>query len=204
MHRNITTAASVAPTSRFTSEKHANAPRRAIWNCLGFVGVMCALVGCATAPSPRGPADIEGREQGEPRASTGLVSAAPRASTGVNGAESSDDAAAMARLPWLSPSHVGAAVRAHRDDFQACQALGDVLSQREDGAVTVGWAVRANGSVNRVTLGPSTFQSASINSCVLGVARQVKFPRSASPAEVSWTVQFRGASHGPLADATLR
>jgi hypothetical protein len=107
-------------------------------------------------------------------------------------------------VSWLSPSHIGAAVRAHHVEFQACQALGDLESQREDGAVTVGWLVKADGSVNGVTVGHSTFVSQSINACVLDVARQVTFPRSAAPTQVSWTVKFRGAPHGRLADASSR
>lgn len=105
---------------------------------------------------------------------------------------------------WLSPSHVGAAVRARHVDFQACQALGDLEARREDGAVTVGWLVKADGSVNQVTVGHSTFASRRINACVLDVARQVTFPRSAAPTEVSWTVKFRGATQGRLADASTR
>ncbi len=109
-----------------------------------------------------------------------------------------------AELPWLSPSHIGAAVREHQGEFQACQALGDLVSRREDGSVTVGWAVQANGAVKQVTVGPSSFDSNRINGCVLGVARQVRFPASASPTHVSWTVKFRGAAHEPVADATPR
>jgi hypothetical protein len=107
-------------------------------------------------------------------------------------------------LSWLSPSHIGAAVRAHHGDFRACQALGDLESQREDGAVTVGWLVKADGSVTRVTVGQSSFSSQRINACVLDVAKQVTFPRSAAPTHVSWTVKFRGAPHGPFADASPR
>ena len=91
-------------------------------------------------------------------------------------------------------------MRAHHEDFQACQALGDLESRREDGAVTVGWLVLPDGSVNDVTVGPSTFQSSRINACVLNVAKQVTFPRSGSPANISWTLEFRGASsHAPIA-----
>lgn len=168
---------------------------------------MCASVGCATPPRvARAAADVSALEQGGARARPAVRSdeaepallAVANQDVGANGSLSGAD------LPWLSPSHIGVAVRARHGDFQACQALGDVLARRVDGAVTVGWAVRANGSVNQVTLGPSTFASDSINSCVLDVARQVTFPRSAAPTQVSWTVRFRGASHRPLADATIR
>ena len=168
---------------------------------------MCAIVGCAT-PTPvvraadgrvleevtaRSPRPVVRSNEAEP-ARLAIANEDVGVSANVTGAD----------LPWLSPSHIGAAVRAHHRDFQACQALGDVLARRVDGAVTVGWAVRANGSVNRVTLGPSTFASVSINTCVLDVARQVTFPRSAAPTQVSWTVKFRGAPQQPLADATVR
>jgi uncharacterized membrane protein len=162
---------------------------------------MCAIVGCSSTPSARDASDLRRHDAMDPNAPIA-------ASGGENPSFASADAASASSssrsLPWLSASLVGAAVRAHRQDFQACQALGDVLSQREDGAVTVGWAVRANGSVRQVTLGRTTFHEPSINDCVLRVARQVRFPASAAPAQVSWTVQFRGAAQEPLADATRR
>ncbi|HTV19362.1 MAG TPA: AgmX/PglI C-terminal domain-containing protein [Polyangiaceae bacterium] len=184
--------------------------RRAASRCLGFVCIIGAVGACTTAASPP-------RDAADERALVAVAESPPlaanverRSSTAreevaaPSEAVASDEARSDVDLPWLSPSHIGAAVRAHHSDFQACQALGDLESQREDGSVTVGWAVRANGSVNRVTLGSTTFSSAGINSCVLGVAKQVTFPASAAPTQVSWTVKFRGAAHAPLADATLR
>lgn len=168
---------------------------------------MCATVGCAAANSPVRDASLASNaELSEAPLSSGaplsaldaeLLTAASVAPTSAASSDSSEPA-----LEWLSPSHIGAAVRAHHGDFQACQALGDLESRREDGAVTVGWLVKADGSVNRVTVGHSTFTSRSINACVLDVARQVTFPRSAAPTEVSWTVKFRGAPHEPLAAST--
>jgi hypothetical protein len=179
--------------------------RRSSAHRVGLAALLCAIVGCASStPSPRDATDEVAFL--EPAA------ASPAHSAPLHGDEPSSRAgqpaarrrAASARgdadLPWLNPSHVGAAVRAHHDDFQACQALGDLESRREDGAVTVGWLVLPDGSVNDVTVGPSTFQSVRINSCVLDVAKQVTFPRSGSPASISWTLEFRGASsHAPLA-----
>jgi hypothetical protein len=102
-------------------------------------------------------------------------------------------------LPWLSPSHVAAAVRAQEPSFGACQTLGN--SPSRDGAVTVGWLVGPDGSVANVTLGKSTFASDLVNQCVLSVARQVTFPASASSAQVYWTVRLRGSEAGPIAEA---
>jgi hypothetical protein len=166
--------------------------------------MMCAIVGCAPPPSARDAADLRSADELAPNAPVAgneLENAEPAPVMSVAAVPERERATS---LPWLSASLVGAAVRAHRDDFQACQALGDVLSQRADGAVTVGWAVRADGSVHQVTLGRSTFSQATINECVLRVALQVTFPASAAPTQVSWTVQFRGAPQGPLADATPR
>jgi hypothetical protein len=179
---------------------------RAGWHGFGFVCVIGAVSACAsTASLPRSAADdpaSPAAAAGAPRSAhsdIGDTRAAPAAP-----ATASSDARDNADLPWLSPSHVGAAVRAHHASFQACQALGDLESQREDGTVTVGWAVRANGSVNGVTLGASTFASEGINACVLDVAKEVTFPPSASPVQVSWTVEFRGEPQAPVADVTLR
>jgi hypothetical protein len=191
-------------------DKEMNGPRRAWAHGFGFVYVIGAVSACATAAAPA-------RDAADEQVFAAVSSSAQRSSNSSIGEaptgrdSSSADAATVdparsvdAELPWLSPRHIGAAVRAHHADFQACQALGDLESQREDGAVTVGWAVQANGNVRGVTLGSTTFASEGINACVLGVARQVTFPASASPAQVSWTVKFRGAPPAPLADATPR
>lgn len=187
---------------------------RAAWRYLGFVCLIGAVGGCATAAAPpRGAVDTRDRSARTASATRSVDSgigndASPTQSSLATSSSSSEqpassDARSDVDLPWLSPSHVGAAVRAHHSDFQACQALADLESQREDGAVTVGWAVQANGSVRGVTLGSSTFASQGINACVLGVAKKVTFPASAAPTHVSWTVKFRGSPPAPLADATL-
>ena len=103
-------------------------------------------------------------------------------------------------LPWLSPSHVAAAVREQEPAFVACQAFSNEARAR-DGAVTVGWLVDPDGSVAEVTLGRSTFSSDLVNECVLSVARQVSFPASASSAQVFWTIRLRGSEPGPYAEA---
>jgi hypothetical protein len=195
----------VSPTSL---DKEMNGLRRAFGHGFGFVCGIGALSACATAVSPpRGAADEQGSSavasSASRSANTG-IGEAPRALASSAPTASLESRRVDADLPWLSPTHIGAAVRQHHADFQACQALGDLESQREDGAVTVGWAVQANGSVKGVTLGSSTFVSDGINACVLGVAQKVTFPASAAPTQVSWTVKFRGAPHAPLADATVR
>jgi hypothetical protein len=202
MHRNTRTAAPRVPSPRLTRNEPSHGRPRAVWHWIGLATLVGAIGACAAPPLPRDAADVTVEGELE---TNGLVPIEPRAERVSSGKQPMDaEGATAARLPWLSSSHIGVAVRAHSDDFQSCQALGDVLSQREDGRVTVGWAVRPNGSVHHVTLGPSTFRSDSINSCVLGVARQVTFPPSAAATEVSWTLQFRGASHEPMATATLR
>jgi hypothetical protein len=104
-------------------------------------------------------------------------------------------------LDYLSPSRVGAAVRAHQAEFLACQALADLETRRAPGSVTVGWLVEANGSVASVQLGRSSFNSDRVNQCVLAVAKGMSFPRSPVRTQVSWTVKFQGSASGPLAEA---
>ena len=159
---------------------------------------MYALVGCAGASTPARDASAPAHAEAH------ALVAAPSTTRPAIERASAHAAPHAEELSWLSPSHVGAAVRAHHGDFQACQALGDLESGREDGAITVGWLVRPDGSVNEVTVGPTTFRSARINACVLDVAKQVTFPPSAATTNVSWTVKFRGASHAPVAEANLR
>jgi hypothetical protein len=207
MHRNLKSAALLSPSPRLPWNKRSNGTRQTAWQCPGFAGILCAILGCATPPPVARAADgrvLEEDTARSPRPPVRANEAEPALLAVANPDVGVSADLSGADLPWLSPGHIGAAVRARHGDFQACQALGDVLARRVDGTVTVGWAVRANGSVNQVTLGPSTFVGDSINTCVLDVARQVTFPRSAAPTQVSWTVKFRGASQEPLADATVR
>jgi hypothetical protein len=50
-------------------------------------------------------------------------------------------------------------------------------------------------------VGQSSFEGNRVNDCVLSVAKQVTFPASPAPTQVSWTVKFRGAANEPLAGA---
>jgi TonB family protein len=130
----------------------------------------------------------------------------------VEATQNSEDAASTPRplqpaphpeLAWLSPRHIGAAVRAHHGAFTACQTLADNSSRHREGVVTLGWLVKTDGSVTDVTVGPSSFESDRVNHCVLSVAKRVTFPPSSVQARVSWTVKFQGASNASLANAGL-
>lgn len=116
---------------------------------------------------------------------------------------SSGSTAPRRQLPWLGPSHVAAAVRAHEPAFVACQAFSNEPTAA-GGKVTVGWLVDPDGKVAEVTLGRSSFASDLVNECVLSVARHVAFPASASSAQVFWTIRLGGAERGPLAEAAPR
>ena len=183
--------------------EHDSDPRRSATLRIGFAAVVWVFLACGGS-APTAQDATRALEPSEAESSSPEVAELHRRDDARASAPAARGSAergqASSELPWLNPSHVGAAVRAHHDDFQACQALGDLESRREDGAVTLGWLVLPDGSVNDVTVGPSTFRSASINACVLGVAKQVTFPRSAAPTNISWTLEFRGASsHAPLA-----
>jgi TonB family protein len=104
-------------------------------------------------------------------------------------------------LSWLSPRHVGAAVRAQQQAFSACQTLAGLEGPPRDAAVTLSWSVSADGSVDDVAVGESSFDSESVDDCVLAVARKVSFPASPARTQVSWTVKFTGLGREPLAEA---
>jgi hypothetical protein len=159
-------------------------------------------VGCTHAPARPGP--------GAPSSSADVAAARLEAEPGTQSNSSEDsgvhEAASSsrergARLASLSPRHVGAAVREQYEAFSACQALADIETLKRDGAVTVGWLVETDGSIKAVNVAATTFSSVRVNECVLGAARQVRFPATASRAEVTWTVNFRGAAGGPVAEA---
>lgn len=104
-------------------------------------------------------------------------------------------------LAYLSPQHVAAAVRRHQAAFVACQALAELEARRAAGSVTVGWLVEADGRVLEARVGRSSFGSARVNACILGVASAMSFPASPARTEVSWTVRFAGGASGPFAEA---
>lgn len=106
------------------------------------------------------------------------------------------------QVPYLSPGHVAAAVRAHHSEFVACHALADLESRRGAGSVTVGWLVDVDGSVVRARVGRTSFASPRVNQCVLDVAEGMTFPPSPMRTEVSWTVHFQGSPSGRVAEAT--
>jgi len=171
------------------------------WACVGIAPVLFAL-GCSSGRTPAhtpeasissSDAISEGAEPSPSDPEHAPRSTAPAAPAHASRARSGPV------LPWLSPSHVAAAVRAQEPAFGACQTLGN--SPSRDGAVAVGWLVGPDGSVANVTLGNSTFSSELVNQCVLSVARQVTFPASASSAQVYWTVRLRGSEAGAIAEA---
>jgi hypothetical protein len=170
-----------------------------------FVGVSLGFLwtlGCAAAPAAaQSPAESPGASEGEPAAETASIEhRAPGAEHAEVVRVSAGAGTPRRVLPWLSPSHVAAAVRAQEPAFVACQAFNNEPSARS-GAVTVGWLVDPDGSVAEVTLGRSTFASDLVNECVLSVARHVSFPASASSAQVFWTIRLTGSERGPLAEA---
>jgi len=181
--------------ARELTPDHGVPIRLAPWLLLWGLG--CAASAPALAPDGTSSSAAEATRN---RAESGSTSSASNeAGPAQTAADRSDEALARRPVAWLSPSHVGAAVRAHNGEFSACQTLAALESRREDGAVTVGWLVERDGSVDEVTLGPSTFASAKVNDCVLSVARAVTFPPSSAPTQVSWTVKFHGSLSGPLA-----
>lgn len=172
------------------------AAQRATW--LVLLALACSSAG-QTGPNAASPGTPAAPPQTLDESAYGATSdaASERAAAGLPAPNAAD----RAELPWLSPRHVGAAVRAHHGAFRACQTLADMSSQHRDGAVTVGWLVKTDGSVDDVTVGPSSFESARVNHCVLSVAKRVTFPPSSVQAHVSWTVKFRGTSDASLAEA---
>lgn len=191
---------------RTVGEQTITGMQRNIAHC-AFVGVLLGFqwtLGCAAAPSSaQSPAESATNSEGgtaDEQAGSIAHRVPARAAQGELIHVSSSVGAPRRVLPWLSPSHVAAAVRAQEPAFVACKAFNDETSAR-DGVVTVGWLVDPDGRVAEVTLGRSTFASDLVNECVLSVARQVTFPASASSAQVFWTIEMRGAESGPFAEA---
>ena len=108
--------------------------------------------------------------------------------------------AATARVAWLSPRHVSAAVRVQHGAFSACRTLaGSAYEATGDDAITLGWCVEPSGAVSEVALDRTTFENPRINECMLSVAREVRFPAPPTRTEVSWTVRFRDTDDDQLA-----
>lgn len=104
-----------------------------------------------------------------------------------------------AATAWLDSRAVANAVRPHHGAFNTCHRLAASSALNEQGEVTVGWLVQPSGIIEETRVARSTFSNSDVSDCVLSVAMRVKFPASRSPAEVSWTVRFRGSVDGRLA-----
>jgi hypothetical protein len=162
-----------------------------------------AAAACATAAPPtakhtaQAPVAVDIEAAGVAGAPEAAMTAPPK---GVNAAPTEPvSSETHPRVAWLSARHISQAVQAQHAAFSACRTLGDADDPRRDAAVTLGWAVKANGGVRRVTIDQSTFDSTQVNDCVLSVARDVRFPASTAPTEVSWTVRFQRPAGNRLA-----
>jgi hypothetical protein len=102
----------------------------------------------------------------------------------------SRDAGKLRRRRGLEPAQISAVVRAGYLAFGGCQAL-DADAQSRDGAVTVDWIVRPDGTVNEVSVIDSSFDSAQVDDCVADVARGLIFPEADSSTRVAWKVRFQ-------------
>jgi len=185
-------------------------PTRSIWHWQRALhGVIVLALGCSAHVSPARDASASGATNQSVEPLRIAESATPEGAAPDGGSLPSGATALLVtaeaepepELAYLSPSRVGATVRAHQAEFLACQALADLESRRGPGSVTVGWLVDANGSVAAVQLGRSSFESDRVNECVLAVARSMSFPRSPVRTQVSWTVKFQGAAGGSFAEA---
>jgi hypothetical protein len=96
----------------------------------------------------------------------------------------------LRRRRALEPSQISAVVRSGYLAFGGCQAL-DADAQSRDGAVTVDWIVRPDGTVNEVSVIDSSFASRQVDDCVADVARGLKFPEADSSTRVAWKVRFQ-------------
>jgi hypothetical protein len=97
---------------------------------------------------------------------------------------------ARKRKHGLEPAQISEVVRAGYLAFGGCQAL-DAEAQSRDGAVTVDWIVRPDGTVYEVSVIASSFDSPQVDDCVADVARGLKFPEAGSSTRVAWKVRFQ-------------
>jgi TonB family protein len=201
-----TTGVRVGLPSTQHGQKHSASPSRPLFPPSSRTGAL-ALVLLALACSPGTTllhtpvsATVDAAPERAPGPSTSENGHTSRAQSSGNGTHGRLAHSARG-LSWLSPRHVGAAVRAQQEAFSACQTLADLEARPRDGAVTLSWSVSADGSVEAVALGDSSFDSESVDDCVLAVAKKVSFPASPARTQVSWTVKFTSLGREPLAEA---
>lgn len=162
---------------------------------LAFISALAAplgaSVGCAhTDTSPRAPTE----PQSFGRATAPADDARPRS---AESEPSVTTAAPRRKTPrGLDPYQVSAVIRAGYFAFGGCQAL-DSDAQRRDGAITVDWVVRPDGSVHQVTIVESSFDSPAVDDCVAGVARTFRFPEAEATTHVAWKVRFQAQGDLP-------
>ena len=94
------------------------------------------------------------------------------------------------RRRGLDSYQIAEVVRSGYLAFGGCQALAEDAQSR-DGAVTVDWLVRPDGSVANVTVVDSSYQSAQVDDCVAAVAKGLRFPEAAGSTRVAWKVWFQ-------------
>ena len=99
----------------------------------------------------------------------------------------------------LERSRVKTVVLSNFDAFRGCHTLEYGDGQPIEGKLVLDWQIEADGSVETAHVPESSFENPNLDACVVRVMKNISFPRSSAPTEVSWTFRFQSASDAQLA-----
>jgi hypothetical protein len=95
-------------------------------------------------------------------------------------------------LPGLDPDVVVAVVNEHEGAVSGCHVVEEGDQATESGSVTLTWSIAPSGHVEDVEVAQSTFENASLHSCIVAVIAGLEFPTAPGSTEVGgWRFRFR-------------
>lgn len=92
----------------------------------------------------------------------------------------------------LDPDQISPVVKNRYPAFRGCHTMEYGGGAMSPGSVVLEWEVQADGSVGKAKVAESSFENPKLNSCLVGVMKDLQFPHAPGTTEVSWRFKFRG------------
>ncbi|HEX9242087.1 MAG TPA: GYF domain-containing protein [Anaeromyxobacter sp.] len=91
----------------------------------------------------------------------------------------------------LSPAQINEAVATQIDSLRKCVSDQKTRDPSASGILKLKWTIGADGSVRSVQSLPGDYAAGPFSSCISGVVRTIRFPRSSTPGqEITFPFQF--------------
>ncbi len=93
----------------------------------------------------------------------------------------------------LEPEDISLVVLGRYESIGGCHTVQYSGSSEAEGALTLAWKIRPDGSVADANVVDSSFGSSAFHDCVLSIVRDMHFPSSETSTEVgAWKISFAG------------